>query len=353
MDGMCPCAPPRRIRPRQARRGRVRGRLRREARSPRACRCEHTAVLHGVEPRRGHAGRQPTEERQRVHVDRHRPVGVGLLQCDADQTVGSLLETLLGEGRPEHVAQQRLAAHRIESTRTWGRMQGEPVQRGAERLVVRQRAAADRSGTAVITLRVGDGDATAERAFSLVVLAANDPPIVSGPGAAMIGEDEPTGALPFQVADVETVAEALTVTASSSNPALVPPDGIALGGHGSDRTVRLTPAANAHGTAVVTLAVSDGTDTTTVTFELTVTSVNDGPTISDVADRRIGENRSTEPIPFEVGDVDNDPGSLTLTASSSNPALVGASGIVFGGSGRSRTVTLRPQRNQRGTAPSP
>jgi len=94
----------------RARRRRIRARLRREARSPRGRGCEHARVFQGVEPRRRHAGRQTTERRQRVHVDGHRPVGVGLLQRDADQAIGSLLETLLPDGRPQHVAQQRIAA---------------------------------------------------------------------------------------------------------------------------------------------------------------------------------------------------------------------------------------------------
>ena len=51
------------------RRRRLRVRLRRDARSPPARRREDTRVLHGMEPRWGHAGRQPAQQRQRVHVD--------------------------------------------------------------------------------------------------------------------------------------------------------------------------------------------------------------------------------------------------------------------------------------------
>src|SRR5437870_11523779 len=43
-------------------------------------------------------------------------------------------------------------------------------------------------------------------------------------------------------------------------------------------------------------------------------------------------------------------GSLTVSGSSSNPTLVPNSGIVFGGSGSSRTVTVTPAANQTGTA---
>ena len=44
------------------------------------------------------------------------------------------------------------------------------------------------------------------------------------------------------------------------------------------------------------------------------------------------------------------PFNLQLSAASSNPALVPASNIVFGGSGSNRTVTVTPVPGQTGTA---
>ena len=75
------------------------------------------------------------------------------------------------------------------------------------------------------------------------------------------------------------------MTASSSNTTLVPTANIVFGGTGANRTVTITPAANQTGTATITLTVTDGTAATaTDTFVLTVTAVNDLPTISDVAE---------------------------------------------------------------------
>jgi hypothetical protein len=61
------------------------------------------------------------------------------------------------------------------------------------------------------------------------------------------------------VADEETPAGSLTLSASSSNPALVPSGGIVFGGSGGNRTVKVTPAANRSGSATITVVVSDGT----------------------------------------------------------------------------------------------
>jgi len=64
--------------------------------------------------------------------------------------------------------------------------------------------------------------------------------------------------------------ELLTVTASSSNPALVPSSNIVVSGTGTSRTVTVTPVANQIGTATITITGGDGTSTASDTFVVTV-----------------------------------------------------------------------------------
>ncbi len=61
-------------------------------------------------------------------------------------------------------------------------------------------------------------------------------------------------------------------------------------------------------------------------------------------------NETTGSTAFTVGDAETPAGSLVVTAMSSNPALVSASGIVLGGSGADRTVMVTPKKNRTGTA---
>jgi hypothetical protein len=77
---------------------------------------------------------------------------------------------------------------------------------------------------------------------------------------------------------------------------------------------------------------------------------NFAPTITDIASRSIAVNTSTGAVPFTIGDTQTPPASLTLSKASSNPALVPVAGIVFGGSGANRTVTVTPAANQLGSA---
>jgi len=70
---------------------------------------------------------QAAQERQRVHVDRERPVGVGLLERDAQQPIVAWREVLLSDGRTQHVAQQCLAARGVLRPSPGGPMQRESI----------------------------------------------------------------------------------------------------------------------------------------------------------------------------------------------------------------------------------
>ncbi len=151
--------------------------------------------------------------------------------------------------------------------------------------------------------------------------------------------------------DIETAAADLVVTGSSSNTALVPNANIVFGGSGANRTVTVTPLANAFGTATITVTVTDANSGSAVdTFLLTVTSQNDLPTISDIADQTIAEDGTTGALAFTVGDMETAAADLVVSGGSSNTALVPNANIVFGGSGANRTVTVTPLANAFGTA---
>ena len=109
-------------------------------------------------------------------------------------------------------------------------------------------------------MTVDDGGASnnvVSRSFTVTVQSVNDLPAISAVGDQVIPEDASTAAIPFTVGDVETAAEALGVTAASSNPGVVPNAGLVLSGTGTNRTITITPAANQFGAALITLRVTD------------------------------------------------------------------------------------------------
>ncbi len=183
-----------------------------------------------------------------------------------------------------------------------------------------------------------------------VVPSGNQPPTISTIAPRTLNENETTGAIVFSVADPESQPSTLVVTAKSSNQVLLPDANIVLGGSGTNRTVTATPAANQSGTATITLTVSDGIIEVTSSFALTVLPTNDPPTISAISSRSIACNTSTGAIAFTIGDPETPASSLTLSVKSDNPALIPPAGLIFGGSGANRTLTVVPSANRSGSA---
>jgi hypothetical protein len=94
-------------------------------------------------------------------------------------------------------------------------------------------------------------------------------------------EDTTSSAFAFTVTDPE--GDTITITPSSSKPAIVPSDKdhivLVESPVGSGKyTVKIIPAANAFGDTVITLTANDGTVDTTISFTLSVYPVNDLPT---------------------------------------------------------------------------
>ncbi len=104
-----------------------------------------------------------------------------------------------------------------------------------------------------------------------------------------------------------------------------------------------TPAADYTGADSIAYKVSgDGQDSDVIWLTLNVQDINDPPTISSFIHEVVEEEDPPEPIAFRIGDVDDDLNSLQLSATSSNPELVPAANIAFGGTGSNRTVTITP-----------
>jgi hypothetical protein len=141
--------------------------------------------------------------------------------------------------------------------------------------------ATDAMGQANITVTVNDGQSANNlfsRNFTINVGVirpppTNTPPVISTIANQSTTQDVAIAAIPFTISDAETPASSLTLSASSSNPTLIPNANIVFGGSDGNRTVTLTPAAGKSGTANITVTVSDGTDTTSTTFALNVISI--------------------------------------------------------------------------------
>ncbi|MEI8289012.1 MAG: heparinase II/III family protein, partial [Verrucomicrobiota bacterium] len=74
------------------------------------------------------------------------------------------------------------------------------------------------------------------------------------------------------------------------------------------------------------------------------------PVISDIADQVTSPGTPVGPVAFTVGETNYFASNLIVFAQSLSPAIVANSGIVLGGSGTNRTVTITPSAIRAGTA---
>jgi YVTN family beta-propeller protein len=102
------------------------------------------------------------------------------------------------------------------------------------------------------------------------VIIADGPPSVSGLTDQTITAGSTLGPIACTVGDDVTQAAALTLSATSSNHALLPDVDILFGGSGTARTLTATPVPGVSGTTTITVTVSDGWQTAQQTFTLTV-----------------------------------------------------------------------------------
>ncbi|MDD2992783.1 MAG: Ig-like domain-containing protein, partial [Pygmaiobacter sp.] len=211
----------------------------------------------------------------------------------------------------------------------------------------------DYYGTDTFTVKVSDGAATVTRSISFTFTAVNDAPTFDGLAAVYnISEDDPQQTVNFTIADAETATSALMLQVSSQNEALIPAASLTLDGLGaSDGNVTLhyTPAANAHGTAVLQLKLSDGFLVTTQNVTVQVASVNDAPT--PVADTL--EYTEDTPLVIDMDDLvanDKDIDGDTLTFTGVNTLPGAAVGTLVETNAASHEWTFTPVANTNETA---
>ena len=100
--------------------------------------------------------------------------------------------------------------------------------------------------------------------------------------------------------------QTLTVTAASSNLTLIPQPTSAYTSPQTSGVLSFTPAENQWGVATIAVTVSDGIATMVQAFQVTVNSVNDAPTATDISVATAEDTPvEIEPFPVYASDVDD------------------------------------------------
>jgi VCBS repeat-containing protein len=230
--------------------------------------------------------------------------------------------------------------------------------------------ATNASGTATITLTLQDNggtanggvDTSAPQTFVINVGLVNQPPsFTKGPDVTVL-EDAPAQSInPWATAISPGPANESGQTVhfnvtGDTNAALFS----AAPAVSSTGVLTFTPAANANGTAAITITLQDdggtangGVDTSAAqTFNINVTAVNDVPSFTKGPDQSILENAGAQTVPnwataISAGPPDESGQTLTFMVTGNTNAALFSAGPAISSTG---TLTYTPATNASGTA---
>jgi|GEM_PF-1254698 len=182
------------------------------------------------------------------------------------------------------------------------------------------------AGTATVTVnRVGGSDGRVSVNYATSngsAIAGQDYTARSGTLTFDDGETSKTFTVPITNDQIEESDETINLTLSSPGPNSIASYAVGLPGG----SLLGSPTA-----ATITILAND---------------VNTDPTISDIQDRSTPEDTPVS-VGFTIGDSQSAPSELTVSATSSNAAVVAntAAALAFSGTGANRTLTIAPVSN--------
>lgn len=188
---------------------------------------------------------------------------------------------------------------------------------------------------------------TATDTASLTVTAVDDAPTITAIADQTIVEDDSTRTVTFTVGDVDNSFVELVLSIWSDDQSIIDDNDLVLSGASASRSLSFTPVANASGGPVtIHLQMTDGTNTTTETFQITVTAQNDAPVNSAPATAATHQDTvlvfSTTGPTLSVSDIDagSNPVEVTITADLGGTVTLGSTGglTLTAGTGTGDTV---------------
>jgi len=229
-----------------------------------------------------------------------------------------------------------------------------PNPSNASKRILRIKPSAQQSGSAVISLTAidgkGSGLASLPVTFRLTVQHVNQPPVIAPIPLITVT----ASGVPFPIVvkasdtdsglDVEKIGFSQVQGVVFVNPAVTPGDGTLMFNVIADST--------APQDSEVTLTVVDREGASAqARFSLRVLAENSFPTIEGLASTATGEEDGAAVlVPVLVSDKELAASDLFVEATSDNEALIGGTGIQVQGTGANRSLSLKPNPNQFGTA---
>jgi hypothetical protein len=214
------------------------------------------------------------------------------------------------------------------------------------------RPATNQFGTAAITITATDpqGAATSS-SFAVNVMPVNDPPTLNPlPDISLLANANPFPVVLSGIsAGPPNEPQAVSVSAFSSNPSILPHPSVTYAQGAPSGVITLTPAPNAPGDVTVTVRVTELA--TGISFSrMFIVSIFDVTDLLTSVPNEVTISEIPEPISFVAYSSPNEPESLVLRASCSDPLLIPPNQIQIYGQGPERNLLIIPTPGKTGIA---
>ncbi|HEY5910375.1 MAG TPA: hypothetical protein VJA21_07200 [Verrucomicrobiae bacterium] len=202
-----------------------------------------------------------------------------------------------------------------------------------------------------------ESDFSVEIAYAPPAVSPNVPPTLDPIDGLVIKEN--AGLQTIQLTGIGSGStseiQALTVSAFSSNPGLIPNPAVNYTSPNSTGSLSLTPVTGAFGTATLTVMVDDGgavSNTIIRTLTITVTPINDPPTLDPIDNLVINQNSGPQIVPLTgiTGGNPNENQTVTITATSGNSSLIPNPVVSYTSPNTSGTLAFTPIATASGSA---
>ena len=215
-------------------------------------------------------------------------------------------------------------------------------------------------GSATITVSVNDGAASnniVTRTFTVTVNSVNQAPTLNALANISINEDAAAQTVNLSgiASGAVNESQTLTITASSSNTGLIPNPTATYTSPNATGSLAFTPVTSAFGSANITVTVNDGATSNNIvtrTFTVTVSPVNDTPTLNTIANLNLNEDAAAQTVNLSgiASGAANESQTLTITASSSNTGLIPNPTVTYTSPNATGSLSFTPVASASGSA---
>jgi hypothetical protein len=175
------------------------------------------------------------------------------------------------------------------------------------------------------------------------------PPLVSSIEDISLLEGAGDASATFTVEDDYTAVNKLSLSATSSNPHLIPAGKLRLSSldDGATWSVVATPIDNAYGVARITIRVNDGTQVSETAFSISIINQNDLPELSAIP-AVIDAVEKEIVVPFTVADSESPAESLIVYIETKQLPYLTAQHVTLRGAGSNRELVINRNRTAQG-----